>query len=677
MNAKKIRFGMYICLSLLIGATYVSDNWPQDQLNRSDFSSLAEFENTIFASEPNEAFSVIKDPEVLEKLENQGFSFGSMLNSILKNSFSSQSISNSNFDIYQSNTLFKSAVAIISQDLKEIINDENKASAGSAGVGMAFSKRIFDERWFQAKHGQFELIGIVNRTDRMSINTNTCGELRFIYRLSYNATKPQKMYSRLPITFMLKFNQVQDDGDYKNCQRFAQAWVNPSEPMNSDDYAKWLQTDKGPLGSENFQIQNFLTAELNMQAFRIPATIRRDMGGHASYLLRVFNKQQDAFVPGYLENTPDVTKISKNPTLKKELLAFLKNKSPVYTNQLGIKTRTDQFNRIDKGVVLIPEKFLAQKAISYSPYGVSRYSNKLFNQIFSESDFADLDYSQNDFVKTPDALIRRLNDSSCVGCHQGRAMAGFHFLGLDKSSTHPMNALNFEGSGHFQIELERRSQFLEKIRNGTWAKPARDFSIAPPEGKKAGYGHFCGLPNTNGFQHWQCEEGLTCQKSDEAKDEKILGKCLPTIQKAGDPCMYGYVTQEDRNKDKIILDPTKKCNNGNSNYSCSPVVGPAGTKLGGFPSGSCGAATCKNLDSKTEVCGHTAAAGFSNCVGDSSKTFEYCLNTYSKEVGLGLCNKDRACRNDYVCVRVSKDKGACMPSYFVFQVRQDGHPAPQ
>jgi len=677
MQTKKIRYGIYAFLSLLICATYLTDIWQQQQIQTTDFSSLAENENTVFESEPDEAFSVIKDPEVLEKLESQGFSFGAMLNSILRNSFSSQAVSNSNFDIFQSNPLFKSAVGIISQDLKAIMADENKASAGSAGVGIAFSKRIFDERWFQAKHGQFELIGIVNRTDRMSIAPTTCGELRFIYRLSYNATKPQKMYSRLPITFMLKFNQVQDNHDYKNCQRFAQAWVNPPERMNSDEYVKWLQTDKAPLGAENFQIQNFKTAELNMQAFRIPATIRREMGGHASYLLRVFNKQQDSFVPGYLENTPDVEKISKNPALKKELLAFLKDKGTVYTNELGIKTRTNQFNRIDKGVVLIPEKFLAQKAISYSPYGVSRYSNRLFNQIFSESDFADLDYSRNDFVKTPDALLRRLNDSSCVGCHQGRAMAGFHFLGLDKKSTHPMNALNFEGSGHFQIELERRSQFLENIRKGVWAKPSRDFSIAPPEGKKAGYGHFCGLPNTKGFQHWQCEDGLTCQKSDEAKDEKILGKCLPNVQKAGDPCMYGYVTQEDRNKDKIILDPTKKCNNGNSNYSCSPVVGPAGTKLGGFPSGSCGAATCKNLDPKTEVCGHTAAAGFSVCVGDTSKTFEYCLNTYSKEVGLGLCNKDRACRNDYVCVRVSKDKGACMPSYFVFQVRQDGHPAPQ
>lgn len=45
LNAKKIRFGIYICLSLLLGADYVSDTWLQEQLNRSDFSSLAESEN--------------------------------------------------------------------------------------------------------------------------------------------------------------------------------------------------------------------------------------------------------------------------------------------------------------------------------------------------------------------------------------------------------------------------------------------------------------------------------------------------------------------------------------------------------------------------------------------------------------------------------------------------------
>jgi len=674
MKIKKIRYGIYSVLALVVFGTYFNGLLEEQELTKSDFSSLSD---VVFQSAPDEAFSVIKDPEVLEKLESKGFSLASMLNSVSHGSFSTENLSTANFDIYQSNPLFKSAVGVISQDLKEIMTDENKASPGSAGVGMGFSKRIFDERWFQAKHAQFELIGIVNRTDRMSLDPDTCGELRFIYRLSYNAIKPQKMYSRLPMTVMVKFTQEQQNNDYKSCQHFAEAWVAPHEALNSDDYVKWLSTEKAPLGAENFKIQNFKSVEVNMQAFRIPATIRRDMGGHASYLLRVFKKENDALVPQYLENTPDIEKLKKNPELKKELLSFLKDKGTIQVDENGRKTRTNQFKRIDRGIVLIPDKFLAQKAISYSPYGVSRYSNKLFNQIFSESDFADLDYSRNKFVKSPDALIRRLNDASCVGCHQGRAMAGFHFLGLDKKSTHPMNALNFEGSGHFQIELDRRSTFLERIRKGFWAEPERDFSIAPPEGKKAGYGHFCGLPNTKSFEHWQCEDGLTCQKSDETQNEKVLGKCLPVVQKAGDPCMYGAVTQADRNSDKIILDPTKKCNNGQGSYTCSPVVGPPGTKLGGFPSGSCAALGCKNLDPKSEVCGRIAAKGFSLCIGDSSKTFEYCLNTYSQDQGLGLCNKDRACRNDYVCVRINKDQGACMPSYFVFQVRQDGHPAPQ
>lgn len=677
MNVKTLRFVVYSFSATFIFGLYLNNFYEEQALNSTDFSSVADVQNSTFQSEPNQAFSVIKDPEVLEKLESQGFSFISMLTSIHQSSFSSEILSNANFDIYQSNPLYKSAANTISQDLKQIIENENKASAGSAGIGMGFSKRIFDDRWLQAKNGQFELIGIINRTDRLSLTPDTCGELRFIYRLSYRATKPKKMYSRLPFTFMLKFNQRQENDDFKRCQRFAEAWVSPTESLSSEDYVKWLLSKNAPLGITNFRIQDFKTAEVNMQAFRIPATVRRDMGGHASYLLRVFKKQQDSLVPEYLENTPDVENLKKNPELKKELLAFLKDKGEIQIDEHGHQFRTNQFKRIDRGIVLIPEKFLAQKAISYSPYGVSRYSNKLFNQIFSESDFADMDYSRNKFVKTPDAVIRRLNDSSCVGCHQGRAMAGFHFLGLDKKSTHPMNALNFEGSGHFQIELERRSDFLERLRKGLVPEPERDFSIAPPAEKKAGYGHFCGLPNTKGFEHWQCEEGLTCQKSDEAQGEKIIGKCLPTVQKSGDPCMYGSVTQADRNSDKITLDPTKRCNNGHGSYICNPVIGPPGSKLGGFPTGACAALVCKNLDPKSEICGRIAAKGFSLCLGDSSKTFEECLDTYSQDQGLGLCNKDRACRNDYVCVRVNKDQGACMPSYFVFQVRQDGHPAPQ
>ena len=41
-------------------------------------------------------------------------------------------------------------------------------------------------------------------------------------------------------------------------------------------------------------------------------------------------------------------------------------------------------------------------------------------------------------------------------------------------------------------------------------------------------------------------------------------------------------------------------------------------------------------------------------------------------------NAARSCRNDYICARIGDgDDGACVPAYFLFQLRVDGHPAPR
>jgi hypothetical protein len=51
------------------------------------------------------------------------------------------------------------------------------------------------------------------------------------------------------------------------------------------------------------------------------------------------------------------------------------------------------------------------------------------------------------------------------------------------------------------------------------------------------------------------------------------------------------------------------------------------------------------------------------------------------------CDANEPCRDDYICARTaaghsaSKDArerahGACIPPYFLFQLRVDGHPAP-
>lgn len=639
-----------------------------------------------------EPFSVIKEPRILQELEQRGFALSQLLGH--------EGSAPKNAQLYASNSLYKSAADILTADLQEMKQVEKKNSICET---VKCSTRLFDARWFQSPYARYELIGVVNRIDRTSFETSSCGELRFVYRLAYE--KPingKPLYSRLPMTLMMKYlvthdpskTWIQEKNEYaatiesmtasariahdktswRSCYRYVDNWVYPAGMQEGSQFVDWAVSNTGPLGTEIFNKANFNSMEVNLQGFRMPSTVRPQLGGHASYIMRVFHKKDNALVPTYLENTPDVAKIQKNPELRNELIKSLNNPKVL--------------NALDAGILRLPEKFLAQKAISYSPYGISRRENRLFHQILSESDIKAKFNPTNSRVINADAALRRLNDMSCVGCHQGRATAGFHFLGIDRLESHSFNSLVFEGSGHFSTELKRRKAYMKRIQNRLYPSPYRDFSIAPPSEwdengrahyEKAGYGHYCGLPGVATFAKWQCAEGLQCVQTDEAKGEKALGKCMPTILRAGDPCVQSFISQDNRDKDSLDQGPNSQrtCGApGDSGYACQPPKG-------GFPSGMCTLKECDKIK-EGEICGHFAGTGFSNCIASVNKngtTFQTCLSNFSQEGGRGLCNEDKACRNDYVCGRTWKyDErnryGACAPSYFLFQVRLDAHPSP-
>jgi hypothetical protein len=621
---------------------------------------------------PGELFTYIRDPQVLEALENSGFSLPDLMKSVELDVPLGSSDLLSNAELAKNSKFFSGIQKVIAQDLSDLSHQENANQAKAiAGIGMQYSRRIFDARWLTSAKGRFELVGIINRLDRMAFSPKTCGEMRFIYRLAYESESPKPVYSRLPMTLMVKYENAQEGSGigtwegWRSCKPSASAWRWPSDSNRWDaaTTANWLRATL--LNSREVSSQDFKSVEINLQALRIPATVHRALGGNAYYLLRVFHLENGIATPSTLENTPDVDRIKKDPTLLAELKTYLQT--------------SENFHRLSDGILNLPEKFLARKAFSYSPYGTSRTSNRPFDELLKEEDFKSVRFFPNSYVQTPYAAIRRLNDLSCVGCHQGRATAGFHFLGVDRPSTHPLNALFFEGSGHFQSELIRRQKYFDRFTRGFLPAPKRDFSIAPPEGQKAGYGHFCGLTQAGGFSHWQCAAGLECQQSDEMQNEVHLGKCLPKVSLAGDVCMTGRISKNDFNKDSMIFEksPTA-CNSGHGGYICQPVIGPPGTRLGGFPSGMCQKRDCHQLKDGQEICGVLAAAGFSDCIANPAKAFTECLQTGSNQGGLGICNETRACRNDYVCARVSGSKkdGACTPSYFLFQVRHDGHPQP-
>ena len=99
----------------------------------------------------------------------------------------------------------------------------------------------------------------------------------------------------------------------------------------------------------------------------------------------------------------------------------------------------------------------------------------------------------------------------------------------------------------------------------------------------------------------------------------------------------------------------------------------------GFPDGMC------RLDCSADqvgtvvddtICGEIpSASGLTACLA-ANKPFTECIATTSSPSFLRTCDRTNPCRDDYACARVRNGPpgvGACMPPYFAFQARVDGH----
>ncbi|WP_434045004.1 MULTISPECIES: hypothetical protein [Sorangium] len=56
--------------------------------------------------------------------------------------------------------------------------------------------------------------------------------------------------------------------------------------------------------------------------------------------------------------------------------------------------------------------------------------------------------------------------------------------------------------------------------------------------------------------------------------------------------------------------------------------------------------------------------------------FTECLSRHVAPAGLRRCSTEEPCREDYVCARTGSGESACIPPYFLFQLRVDGHAVP-
>jgi hypothetical protein len=434
------------------------------------------------------------------------------------------------------------------------------------------------------------------------------------------------------------------------CRTSAARWLTKSE-LKGRELGAWLTAFEGPLGGERLTRGRIARVNVNVQSVRWPSTVRPDLGGHAEYVLRTFVPGRDGLESGPLENTPDVARLRQSTAQRSALLAWLREPAQLAT--------------LDRGALVVPERFLAKQISSVTPHGLARRANRPFRQLFAASDFAELDLTRHQTIGSPEALLRRLDALSCPGCHQSRSLAGFHTLGEDGPKTAAGNAVVTPVSPHLQEELERRRALVEAAARGE----AFDFAAPMAEhgaGSRGTYGEHCGLGDP-GFAAWTCAAGLTCQPHGvEQGALATVGVCLPEQRGTGDPCESSVIAGNDNaHRDRV---------SGKKLLSCAPTDTTCNRSQVGFPGGMC-TASCESLPPEA-ACGAIAVlTSFNDCLA-KKLPFSSCIAENSTPAGLRRCDQSLPCRDDYLCARSPSGEGVCIPPYFLFQLRVDGHPSP-
>lgn len=537
-----------------------------------------------------------------------------------------------------------SALPRLSPLVQELERELTAAASADkrAGVDVArYPHRLFDRRFLRLPQARFELAGVVNRPDRAAFDPASCGETRLIYRLRYSLDAERA--SKLPMTLGIELGVPRPPG---GCRAAAARWLEPTS-TDAESRARWLRSGDGPLAAELTEVVSARArVVVNLQLVRWPSTVRPDLGGHAEYLLRSFRPRDGEGAgplrPERLENTiaPEDFRAS---AARAALLGWV--------NEHGAS--------IDAGTPLVPEALLATRAISVTPRGLQRLTNRPFSTAFALEDFKGRDFSRGAFVRSAAGLLRRLDQLSCPGCHAARSVAGFHLLGEDAPDAPDENALAVAVSPQVTADLPRRARIAQQLLAGADADFSAPFAEHP---RDAGdYGEACGLDGDPSFASWTCGAGLHCSAADASA---TIGQCLPAELQVGDACETGAVVPgADRSRDRMGAVQVESCPSMVCNRSRV-----------GFPGGMCTAA----CDAPGARCGAIAVLDpFNACVARGG-SFLSCIRGNTRPAGLRACSEQRACRSDYVCARARQTEhgaaeGVCLPPYFVFQLRVDGH----
>jgi len=614
---------------------------------------------------------------------------------------------------------------------KEILKTYDPKSAKTeAGKTLRLNgnvARVFNEKWLGSSDGLFILSGVVNRMDRRDFDPAYCGELRFIYRLGYEVRMNGKTYaSRMPFTVNMVFSYA-DDG--RNCQDIAFLWR--IQGIDNDDPAVIAQRLlQGPL---DFSRLIFKQMEINAQVVRFPSDLEnmenRKFAGQAIYWMRIFALKDGKFQPAKLENTPDVQAILKDPAKQKQLQDYLSSHMAEIDNGAFRMPESLQAD------IALSFSTAGSARVANRPFDLVVGKEQAAQLVAAAGGPA----KSLKFVQSGAGLLERLNTSSCMGCHQSSSTAGFHFLGVDRfdlgrdpdaiKAALDGNKLQLPFSPHVYAELARRKDHVERVALGqapnTYrphpSAPAAAWENAGPAYAAAGDNMPCPLnADLANTAKWSCNaaRNLSCQPLvTNASASSHLGQCMPAAQNisaglscrsnaiddstaknaARNPLGFNLHSFTDRvGKEELVYKiPEGKLSG--YDYNCRP------TKIG-VPLGRI-TRPCKpeeaNLSAiragsmPNEICAVVGGKGFEQMAKgyfDSS--------IFAAGVGRGLlntCTPSRFCREDYICQEMpdfvtgakfnvsaqalnslrSRKIGFCTPTYFVYQLRLDGHPNPR
>jgi hypothetical protein len=255
-------------------------------------------------------------------------------------------------------------------------------------------------------------------------------------------------------------------------------------------------------------------------------------------------------------------------------------------------------------------------------------------------------------------LLRRLDALSCQGCHESRSIAGFHLLGEEEDPSKQVDALELFVSPHLQGELERRAAWLQALREHEPLDERRP--LAEHEPTRGGWGTHCGLGDP-GFSEWTCADTLVCTEL----GDRELGTCLEAgPADAGGVCELGKAKPHaDHHRDRIVDLHELACADG----------GVCNENSVGFPEGMC-AFHCESGRSEGECGVIPNLKNFNDCLA-RKQPFARCIVETSNPATLRACDADSPCRDDFICARSGSERGVCLPPYFLFQLRIDGHPS--